>query len=150
MNHEWVKFILNVPTQYSYRQVLYRKIQRSYWPHLFNNWNSPFRDSSRLESLKWRGRIRAYIRKSFTTFGVNVGANKSVNYIDWNYALIYQTDFKDVVYSNLQDLRARKIIDWVDIERLWLNNQKTKRMALELMILAALEVHLKARTIVLQ
>ena len=153
LNHEWVKFILNVPSNYNFRQVLYRKIQRSYWPHLFNSWNSPFRDSSKWESFKHRRRrnlIEKQIRKAFPRLGLKLGADKSVKYIDWNFALLNQSDFKSVIYSNLQDLKARKIIDWLDIEKLWIYNQNSKKgLAFGFMTLAALELHLKAKTIVI-
>ena len=153
LNNEWVKFILNVPANLSLRQQLYRKIQKSYWPHLFNKWNSPFRDSSKWESFKHRRSSNLFlklIRKSFSSMGAKMGPDNSVKYIDWNYALLNQSDFKNVVYSNLQDLKARKIIDWLDIENLWLDSQNTRKgNAFELMTLAALEVHLKAKTIVI-
>jgi hypothetical protein len=153
LNKEWVKFILNVPIHFSLRQQLYRKIQKSYWPHLFTNWNSPFRDSSKWESLKHRRRRNLFmrlIRKSVTSIGVKMSADISAKYIDWNYALLNQMDFKSVVYSNLQDLQARKIVDWLDLDNLWLDRQNAhKGNAFELMTLAALEVHLKAKTIVL-
>jgi hypothetical protein len=152
LNNEWVKFILNVPTHYNFRHVLYRKIQKSYWPHLFTPHNSPFRDSSKWD-IKNRGGKYLFaklIRKSFKALGANMGANKFVNYIDWNYALLHQEDFQDVVYSNLEDLKARKIIDWLDLEKLWyLNRNGRKGFAFELMMLAALEVHLKANKIIL-
>ena len=73
---------------------------------------------------------------------------RGINYIDWNYALRYQDDFKNVVYSNLQDIKARKIIDWLDINKLWtIHQNKQNDIASELMTLAALEIHLKAKTI---
>ena len=151
LNHEWVKFILNVPVKFSCRQVLYRKIQNSYWPHLFTNWNSPFRDSSLWESLKHKRRrslVMRYIRKSFNALGIRMIADKSVKYIDWNHSLLHQDDFTDVVFSNLQDLQARKIIEWLDLDELWrLNRNFHKRIASELMVLAALELHLKAKKI---
>ena len=153
LNHEWVNFILNVPTQYSLRQVLYRKIQLSYWPHLFSTWNSPFRDSSLWESLKHKRRrslVMRYIRKSFNALGIRMIADKSVKYIDWNHSLLHQDDFRDVVFSNLQDLKSRKIIDWLDLEELWHSNRNfNKRMAFELMILAALELHIKAKKLMI-
>ncbi len=152
LNDEWVKFILNVPTHYNFRQVLYRKIQLSYWPHLFTRHNSPFRDSSKWDLKNRRGKnlLARYIRKSLMSLGIHMGADNRVKYIDWNYAVLHQDDFQEVVYSNLQDLKARKIIDWLDIEKLWhLNRNARKGLVYELMMLAALELHLKAKTIIL-
>jgi hypothetical protein len=153
LSHEWVNFILNVPEKYGCRQALYRKIQRSYWPHLFNKWNSPFRDSSKWEALKHRKKSRHFtrlVRGSFMWLGLRTKPDRNVKYIDWNYSLQYHNDFKDVVFSNLQDLKTRKIIDWLNLEEFWhLNRNVHKGIAFELMMLAALELHIKAKKILL-
>jgi hypothetical protein len=151
LNHEWVDFILNVPVQFNYRQVLYRKIQRSYWPHLFTSWNSPFRDSTIWETLmhnRRRNLLSRFVRKNLAVAGINLGADNAVKYIDWNHAILYQMDFKNVVYSNIMDLKTRNIIDWIDLEFLWTQNSHTrKNLAFELMTLSALELHIKANSI---
>jgi len=152
LNPKWVAFILSAPSHYRHQQFLYRKIQRSSWPHLFNKWNSPYRGSSKLNNLiyeKTNFLIRNITKKIFPIKLTSImGADKKVNYIDWNYALRYQDDFKNVVYSNLQDLQTRKIVDWLDIKKLWTIHQNRQNdIASELMTLAALEIHLKAKTI---
>ena len=150
LESEWVGFILNVPAHNRTHQALYRQIQKSSWPHLFNKWNSPVRDDSRIKSLihkKADSIITRQIARIFPVLIFFLGANKNVNYIDWNHALMKQDDFKSVVYTNLQDLKFRKIIDWLDIEKLWSSHQKKEIfLASELMTLAALEIHLKVQT----
>jgi len=151
LNPLWVSFISNVPAYYSYKQALYRKVLQSSWPNLFNNWNVSYRNSSKIYYIIHRGKsrfVKNYIKKLFPKLTLIMGSNKNYKYLDWNYALRYQDDFKSVVYSNLQDLKARKIIDWLDIEKLWTDHQNIKNdLSLELMTLAALEIHLKAGTV---
>ncbi len=150
LNPSWIKFILNVPHHYSNRQYLYRKILRSSWPGFFS-WNStPYRDSSRLEKLlhgKGKILIRNFMDKTFP--GLTSGIpDKNKKYIDWEHALRTQDDLKYVVYSNIQDLKARKTIYWLDINKLWTSHQNLKmNVAKELMTLAALEIHLKLKNI---
>lgn len=149
LNSEWVNFIINIPENYGFRQLLYRKILQSSWPSLFNRWNCSFRDSSRFEALISGGGMKLLsqgIRKIIPRL-IRV-ADNYVNYIDWKYALMNQEDFKDLVDSNLQDLKNRQIIEWLDIEKLRASHHYIKNdLTRELMTLAALEIHLKAGTI---
>jgi hypothetical protein len=149
LKSEWVGFILNTPVHNRNHQALYRRIQKSSWPHLFNRWNSPIRDDSRIQSLihrKMEHVVMRQISRAFPGLIFLLGPNKNVNYIDWNHALFKQDDFKKVIYINLQDLKSRKIIDWVDIEQIWSTHQNKERfLSSELMTLAALEIHLKVK-----
>ena len=150
LNTSWVEFLLSVPHHYNDRQYLYRKILQSSWPRFFS-WNStPYRDSSRLEKLlhgKGKIMIRNFIDKTLP--GLTSGIpDKNRKYVDWDYALRTQDDLKYVVYSNIQDLKARKIIYWLDLNKLWASHHNLKiNLAKELMTLAALEIHLKLKTI---
>jgi asparagine synthetase B (glutamine-hydrolysing) len=151
LNPRWVEFILNIPSINRMNQSLYRNIQKSYWPGLFNNLNSPYRDQSRLTTiLQKKGRIslRHRIINRFPRAIEFLGYDKNTNYIDWNYAILRQKDFKDLIYFNLQDLKKRKIIDWIDFDNLWQTHQSMKKfLSSELMTLAAMELHFKAATI---
>ncbi len=152
LHPKWLTFILSVPVHYRHHQILYRRIQETSWPHLFNKQNSPFRDSPIYYDLI-HGRKRYFLRKIIKKalpkkFNSFLGADKNVNYIDWNYALRYQDDLNYMIYSNLHDLKARKIIDWLNIDKLWAYHQNTEiNLAKELMTLAALEIHLKTKTL---
>ena len=151
LNPLWVGFISNIPDYYAYNQLLYRNILQSSWPNLFNKWNISYRDSSRLESIVYWDKsslIKNFLKKLFPKLTPILGQTNNHKYLDWSYSLRNQDDFKNVIYTNLQDLKARKIIDWLDIEKLWTDHQKIQNeLSSELMTLAALEIHLKAGTI---
>ena len=150
LNPKWIAFFLSVPRNHRYHQSLYRKILCFSYPHLFNRWNSPKKDSHRLKVLIGKRYKKIYnkcLKIGIPNYFLNTPSH-NVNYIDWNYALRYQDDFKNTVYSNLQDLKARKIIDWLDIDKIWTIHQNIQtNLSSELMVLAALEIHLKAKTI---
>jgi hypothetical protein len=150
LNSHWIRFILNVPVHYRHHQVLYRKIQGLTWPRYFNRWNTPYRDRSRVENVILR-RVDLNIKKIFRKLFPGVkprSVDRNLNYIDWLYASHFQDDFKEVILSNLIDLKARNIIPWLDIEELITTHQKHKKNLIkELMLLVALEIHLKAETL---
>ena len=147
LNAKWLEFILNIPSDNRLHQSLYRKIQYSSWPYLFNEWNSPFRDSSGIKSLL-QGRKSFFwkrmIYKQFPKLIRTVGPDIDMNYIDWNHAIYIQNDFINLVLSNLVDLKNREIIYWIDFDKLYqFYRNKKVLLTSELMTLVALEIHLK-------
>ena len=71
--------------------------------------------------------------------------NPSINYLDFDWCIRKRNDLKKIVYDNIMDLKARKLIDWVDLETLWKEHmEKRNNHAAALMILASVEIHLKA------
>jgi hypothetical protein len=150
LNNKWVGLILNVQTGNRFHQSLYRKIQRKTWPRFFNKWNSPYRDARRIKKLFILGSVYTMhnaVRKVFN--GLNVEfPNRELNYIDWQYASYFQDDFNKVLYTNVMDLSSRNILQWLDINSLMKLHQKEQiNLIRELIVLAALEIHLKANTI---
>ena len=71
--------------------------------------------------------------------------NPGVNYIDFNMGIRERNDLKSVIYENINDLKSRKIVEWINIEKIWkdhINNKNNHGEAL--LTLASLEIHLKA------
>lgn len=68
-----------------------------------------------------------------------------INYLDFNEKIRTKKDLKDVISTNVMDLKQRNIIDWIDVEEI-LNNHLSKKgdFADALIVLASLEVHLKS------
>lgn len=53
------------------------------------------------------------------------------------------------IYDNIQDLEHRKIIDWIDINKIWNEHiNKNINHSKALLTLASLEIHLKSGKIV--
>lgn len=67
------------------------------------------------------------------------------NYMDFNYGIRSRKDLNDVIYSNIMDLKNRNIVDWIDIEDIYNSHMKKQaNYADALIVLASLEIHLKA------
>ena len=71
---------------------------------------------------------------------------KNTNYINFNYALRHRSNFKKTVFNNIQNLKLRKLIDWLDFDLIWREHQnKIKNHGNALMLLSALEINLRAK-----
>ncbi len=147
-DRELVNFALNLPDKYIEDQYLYKKMFLYGFPDLFKipnktTYGLPLNSNELFIQLKKniiRGKllINNRIYKMFK--------NPFLNYIDFESEIRNREDLRNIVYSNIMDLKARKIIDWIDIEKVWSDyfNLK-KRYANALLILTSLEIHLKTR-----
>ena len=139
---EWFDFMMSVPNNYRYNQYLYNKILVNSFPILFgyktkHNGGVPLQ-ASRVRVKTQKG-INYLKRKS----GLFVDPN--INYIDFATGIRERMDLKDLIYSCINDLKKRNILDWVDIDQLWKNHiNKKANHADALITLASLEIHLKA------
>lgn len=103
-----------------------------------------------LEAPKWQRELRRYrlhARSVLNKFipGGPWGINPMINYIDFDRGLRERKDLKRVIYENIQDLKKRKIVEWIDIDNIWKRHQnKIANHADALIILASLEINLKA------
>ena len=71
--------------------------------------------------------------------------NPHLNYMDFNEGIRKREDLNQVVYNNIKDLIDRKILEELEIERIYQSHMKRKRNHADaLMILSSLEIHLKA------
>jgi len=149
LHPEWVHFMLSLPRAYRQSQLLYKEILTSAFPRLFslpvkNNHGLP------LGAPRWRRQIRrvrlysrAAVSRLFPTLAYQV--NPGVNYIDFDRGLRERADLKAVVYENIQDLKRRGIVDWIDIDSIWARHQARRaNHADALTLLASLEINLKA------
>jgi hypothetical protein len=69
-----------------------------------------------------------------------------INYLNFDTAIRERNDLKMIFYDNLMDLKHRKLVDWIDIDNIWKSHMnKRGNHSDALMVLASLEVHLKAQ-----
>ena len=157
INNHWVKFILSVPKSYRRRQFIYRKILQNNWPSIFTRWNSIVRmESSLLERIiinyqnnMLKKKSKIYLGRIFSKNLAQNILRTDVNYIDWDYAIRNQNDFKDVILSNMKDLHSRNILEWIDFDEIIkLHQSGCMNLSKEIMTLVSLEIHLKSNTLV--
>lgn len=146
----WVGFILSVPRRYREKQSLYEEILKAAYPRLFslptkNGFGLPLAAPRWRRSLR-RQRLRARARAKRFAPWINWGMSPNTNYIDFDRGLRERADLKAVVYESIQDLKKRRIVDWIDIDAIWDRHQKRRaNHADALTLLASLEINLKAQ-----
>lgn len=145
---EWVKFILNVPRKFLRNQYLYRKILATAFPDLFslptkNSCGLPLTASNwRIKLKKGFWKIKNAIHRRFPFWVPH--CNPWINYIDFDEAIRQRKDLKELVSRNIYDLKKRGIIDWVDIECLWMRHQQRRvNCADAITLLVSLEIILR-------
>ena len=146
LGKEWVNFILSMDSKYRKEQNLYMKILLMSYPKLFSLPNKTLNGLS-LNAHNYQKIIMKFkqrFKRKINTF-IPLFANKGINYLDFNNAIRNKIDFKNIIYENIMDLKARKIVDWIDIDGIWKRHiNKQVDHADALLVLASLEIHLKA------
>jgi hypothetical protein len=150
LHPDWVNFILCVSNKYRIGQYLYKKIVQKAYPDLFSlptktNFGLPL-NAPRWQVFARKGRLKlqSTARKFLPHLLWRV--SPMINYIDFDLALHRRRDLKTVVYENIQDLKKRKVVDWIDIDGIWRRHQERKaNHADALLVLASLEIYLKVK-----
>jgi Asparagine synthase len=150
LHPDWVKFILSVPRRYRVNQCLYIEILKKANPKLFllpvkanlglSYEASRLRKLTRKVKLKLHSSCRKYLPQIYR------GVSPKINYIDFDWALRNRKDMKTVVFENIQDLKKRGIVDWIDIDGIWKRHQEREaNHSDELTLLTSLEIYLKIK-----
>jgi len=150
LHPDWVSFVLSVRRRYRQGQHLYKEILKTAYPKLFslptkNSFGLPLSAPRWRRCLRRQGlRLRAAARRSFPW--VDWRTSPNTNYIDFDRGLRERADLKTVVYESIQDLKKRRIVDWINIDAIWNRHQNRQaNHADALTLLASLEINLKAR-----
>ncbi|MGE3591197.1 MAG: asparagine synthase-related protein [Arcobacter sp.] len=141
LHQPWVDFMLSVPNSFRKDQSLYKNILLHAFPKEFSyktktNIGLPLGVSKNAIFAK---RVIDKILRI-----TKLSSGKSINYLDFNEKIRTKKDLKDVIRTNVIDLKSRDIIDWIDIEEILNNHLANKgNYADALIVLASLEIHLK-------
>jgi len=147
-NREWERFILSVPRHYRQKLYLYEKILLKAYPDLFQI-RIKGKKGLKLDAPEWQLMCKSVVNRSKLILGDlfpggNWSINPNLNYIDFENGIRNRPDLKEIVSTNVQALKARGVVSWIDIDRLWkmhLNSDANYSDALTL--LTSLELHLK-------
>ncbi len=154
----WINFILGVPHEYRRNTVIYKKIVNKAFPEFFkfptaNNLGGTLNISpvklklrkglNQLKTIIWKKNNT--IAKKIDPFWSIIGFYRKLNYVDFDEAIRTREDYKLLVYKSIKDLQKRKIIDWLDLDLIWVQHQeKILNHGEALMLLNALEISLKS------
>jgi len=147
----WLNFTLNIPDRAKQGTYIYQEVVNKAFPELFS---IPTRNSYclPLDSPAWKLKFNwlyikgiGRLRRKFPYF---IRSNSpDVQYLDFNEGIRRRSDLKELVYSNIQDLKKRGVVDWIDIDNIWTLHQKRRaNYGDALTSLTALEINLKVRT----
>ena len=142
----WTDFMLSLDNFYRRNLYLYIKILLEAFPKCFS---LPVKNNNGLPLSAKRYKLYKKVItdkfKNKLNKSGSVPSNKRINYIDFKEAIINREDFRTIIYENIMDLKNRKIVDWINIEDIWQEHINYKiDHSKALMILASLEIHLKA------
>ena len=148
LHPEWVEFILNVPRQCRTELKLYKRILQAAYPTLFAL-PTKTNNGLPLQAPRWRQaiqtnklRVRHRVRRYWPW--INLGVPPQTNYIDFDDGLRHRADLQQLVYENIQSLKKRGVVDWLDLEAIWQRHQKRQaNYADALRLLASLEIYLQ-------
>lgn len=139
---EWFNFMMSIPNNFRENQYLYNEILVNSFPKLFKY---KTKHNSGLSLGANKIRIKAQKGLHFIKRKSGVFTDPNINYIDFSNGIRQRKDLNKLVYDNIMDLKARKIVDWIDIDQIWKNHiNKTTNHADALLTLASLEIHFKA------
>jgi len=146
---DWIFFFSKVPTKFRVGYWLYIEILKSTYPQLFslpvkNNFGFAL-DTFSFTTYPKRGllKIKRITNASFPN--LYLGVHPNINYIDFDEGLRERVNLRELIEKNLNELIDRNLITWMNIEDIWDLHQKRKaNYADALLILTALELHMKA------
>lgn len=146
LNKEFTDFALSINKKYYNKQSFYIKMLLNEFPFLFSfpnktNYGLSFKPSKKDLFNSFFKRGISFLKRKINLKFFDPG----INYIDFNSGIRERKDLNEIIYNNLMDLKNRKIIDWIDFDKLWYNHNILKKDHSDaLLTLSSLEIHLKA------
>lgn len=146
LSPDLTNFAMSIDNKFHENQYIYKKIFLKAFPYLFS---LPDKTSNGVSlnssSAKiYLNKIKRKINALYGRFDKNY-VNPGTNYIDFNRGIRDRNDLKKVIYENINDLKSRKILPWINIDEIWKNHINNKNNHGDaLLTLASLEIHLKA------
>jgi len=137
-----MNFMLSIDNKYREKQSLYKNILLHLYPLPFSykikaNYGLSLNANPLLISIN-------KINNKITSF-LGFSKNRNLNYLDFCESIREKPDLKELISSNIYDLKKRDIIDWIDIERMLTSHISGKNdFSNELIILSSLEIHIKS------
>lgn len=146
INNEFMDFMFSIDNKYRNEQYLYKKMLLKAFPGLFS---IPLKNNLGLSASASDFKImfQKAIRKSkkIANRFLPHFPDTEINYLDFNHSIREKRDFKTIIHGNISDLKKRGLIDWIDIESIWEKHiNRRANHADALLVLASLEIHLKA------
>lgn len=145
-NTDLIDFALSIDNKYHDDQYFYKKMLLKAFPKYFSyptktSFGLPLNSNKLLINFNKNILRFKHIINNISPIFIN----PYTNYVDYNQVIRTHSVLRILIHENLKDLTNRKIIDWIDPEKIW-NKFINYRIDLskELLLLASLEIHMKA------
>ncbi len=137
----WVDFMLSIPNEFRTEQRLYKQVLSHTFPKEFG-YKTKTNSGHSLNTPKWIVLLSKINNKILST--LKLKQNININYLDFNKEIRKNFSLQNIIKSNISDLKDKKIIDWIDVDKI-LNNHLSNKgdFSDALIILTSLEIHLK-------
>jgi len=135
-------FYLSIPAKYRHNQTLYKKVLINSYPKLFS-----FKTKNNNGLPLQANKFLSYTYKCLNHFkkATNLFINPNINYIDFSEGIRSRSDLRQLIYKSIMDLKKRNVLRMINIDKIWDDHiRENKDHADALIILASLEIHLKA------
>jgi asparagine synthetase B (glutamine-hydrolysing) len=146
LNQDLFNFFLSIDDRYREGQFLYKKILLRTFPKLFSY---PIKDNAGLPMNTSSSKL--FVKKAFNRLQRKLKRNyinSNVNYLDFERAIRQKPDLKKIIRENIHDLYNRKIIDWLDVRKVYDDHlNKNMDYGNALLLLSSLEIHMKSKEI---
>lgn len=147
INNAFMDFMFSIDDRYRRHQYLYRKMLVKTFPELFKLKTKTNYGLS-LDASKLTVFFRRALNKGKRTANrfASLFVNQDINYLNFDVAIREKDDLNKIFYDNVMDLKHRNLIDWIDMDNIWMNHiNKRRNHSDALIVLASLEIHLKAQ-----
>lgn len=147
LNKTWVNFMANVPYKWLLDKYLYKEIIKRGYRELARFSSKTTAGRSFLQASQYEiifGRVVAKL-KPYITSTDPYRSHPRTNYVNWGETLRHKGSLQDSVFTTLQDLKKRAILNENEINTWW-NDHLSRKMDYTklLMNLSSLELLLKA------
>lgn len=146
LDPDWVRFCLSVEDSYRKDQFLYKKILSKLNPMIFSiatktNFGLPINANKiKVYSKRVTNKLQKFVAKKFSFY-----VNPYINYLDFDEAIRDRDDINSIIHECITDLIKRKIVDWINVEKIYKKHMDKKGdFADALIVLASLEIHIKS------
>ena len=134
---DFYNFMLGVRSKYRINKKLYKKILLRNYQNMFD---LPVKENYGLSLNSTK--LNIFLKKTIVSRLGNKELN--VNYANFHKMYTANLNFRDLVKSNLIDLKNRGVVNWIDpLEILQKVSQTDSRYFNTILVLVSLEIHLK-------
>jgi hypothetical protein len=153
VNNGFMDFMLSLDNRFRQGKYLYKKMLCKLLPDLFSfplegSYGLPLRTASAaVQSKRYYVKLRQKLYRRWPKQFKYT--SPMTNYMDFDLAFREKNDIKNIARDCLDGLTKRKIVEWIDLERIWtIHQDKKANQSAAILLLMSLEIHLRAGKVI--